>query len=446
MGYNKMKNELNQTNLYDRVKKLLVSYEWSDCCFSVSGKDFKAHKLILGISSPVFEAMFYGPLSTNNEVVITDIEPEIFQLLLNYIYTDKVEISSIEDALELLYASRKYILDHLTNMCIAYIQINISVDNVIHVLNYPDYDKQLTSCALQLFCEHASYLFKENIDNISSSCMEIILKSDQMNMSEVELIKHVFEWTKHYCQQNDLPETVENRHEVLFRNGLFDLLKFDILSYDELADIENNAHNILLPSDLKFIKKAKLFQDKTNGKSDLNNFKCVPRKALKLQWYLCYRSPLRPVAPLIIDLTNNIIKSRIKSNKSIFINSLCIPARMPHTVIFPNNIVLKTYSEQLTVSIVSASDNKTVQSINFMNTVKYDTTVEIELSEPCFIKKNMWYNIQFMWPENQFQPHSYVVEVRDRISYGYRTLTIEFDDISNGTAVGSFLEGLKFSF
>lgn len=71
----------------------------------MAGKDFKAHKLILGISSPVFEAMFYGPLSSNEEIAITDIEPDVFQLLLNYIYTDKVEIPSIEQAFELLYAS-----------------------------------------------------------------------------------------------------------------------------------------------------------------------------------------------------------------------------------------------------------------------------------------------------------------------------------------------------
>ncbi|XP_028162760.1 BTB/POZ domain-containing protein 1-like [Ostrinia furnacalis] len=446
MGFNKVNNELTQTNLYDRVKKLLVSYEWSDCCFAVSGKKIKAHKLILCISSPVFEAMFYGPLSSDKEVVITDIEPEIFQQLLNYIYTDKVEISSIEEALELLYASRKYILDHLTDMCIAYIQTNICVDNVIQVLNYPDYDKQLTSCALKLFCEHARYLFRENIDMISSSCMEIILKSDQMNMKEVELIKNVFKWTKHYCQQNEIPETFENRHEVLFKNGLFELLRFNLLSFEELEEITNNVNNILLPKDLNYIKKSLLLECENNERRSLHKHKYLPRSPLKLQWYLCYRSPLRPVAPLNIDLTNYIKHSRIKANKSIFINSLCIPARTPPNLAFYNDNVPKTYTELLSVSIVSVSDNKILQSKKFTSTVKYDSSVEIELSEPCFIKKNMWYNIQFMWPQNQFQPHSYVVEVRDRISYGYKTLTIEFDDLSNGTPVGSFLEGLKFCF
>ncbi|KAL4708062.1 hypothetical protein ACJJTC_009841 [Scirpophaga incertulas] len=241
-----IKSDKTQKNLYDRVRKLLVSDEWSDCCFTINGREFKAHKLILGISSPVFEAMFYGPLSSDILIEITDIEPEIFQLLLNYIYTDNVEISSIDQAFQLLYASRKYILEHLTNVCIDYILANISVDNVIDVLNYPEYlqEPQLTSYALKLFCEHAE------------------------------------------C------------------------------------------------------------------------------------------------------------------------------------------------------------DNNVVKFTNFMNTVEYASVVEIELSEPCFIKKNKWYKISFSWPENIFETYSYVVELRDMVYNGFKT-KIEFEDSASNLS-GSFLEGLKF--
>lgn len=53
------------------------------------------HRYYIGISSPVLEAMFYGPLSTNEEIIVTDIELKIFQLLLNYIYTVIVSSSYI---------------------------------------------------------------------------------------------------------------------------------------------------------------------------------------------------------------------------------------------------------------------------------------------------------------------------------------------------------------
>lgn len=451
MGYTKnKKSNNNQASLYDRVKKLLVSYEWSDCSFIVTGKVFKAHKLILGITSPVFEAMFYGPLSSDEMIEITDINSSTFQLLINYIYTDNVEITSIDQAFLLLYASRKYLLEQLCDICIAYIKANISVDNVIEVLNYPDFmhDNQLISFSLKLFCEHANYLLQEKKNIVTYPCMKAILESDKINISEKDLIKHVFEWTLFYCEQNDIVPTVQNRHELLYNLGLFKLLRFFTMNIEEFEEIESDTNNLLLPSEILYIKKklksAELKHGGNDNFGDDNDLTAIPRNMIKLQWYLCYRSPLRSVAPIIIDSNNYVINSKIKANKSAFISSLCIPTRMAPAVCFRNNTT-KLYSEQLSVEIVCESDNTTVKCTNFMNTVEYNTIVNIELSEPCFIKKDQWYKISFAWPcNNRFPSHSYVVEFRDKI-YNGNKITIEFDDLSlNSRSGGSFLGGLKF--
>ncbi|CAG9784357.1 unnamed protein product [Diatraea saccharalis] len=443
MGY--IVKETSPTNLHERVKKLLVSYEFSDCSFSVLGQNLKAHKLLLGISSPVFEAMFYGPLSSNEDIVITDIEPDTFQLLLNYIYTDQVEISSIDQAFELLYASRKYLLDHLSNLCIVYIQANISVDNVVDILNYPDHlqDPKLASFAMKLFCEHASFLLEEFIEYISFSCMKNILSSNDINIKEVDLIKNLFVWTKYYCKQNNIPDSFENRNAVLFKKGLFKLLRFHTLSLNEFEEIQNAATNLLLPQDLEYIKKKILDEQDIENRSLIPavNVQVSPRRPLNLQWYFCKRIPLTSAAPLIIDINNYTLHCRLKTNKSIFINSLSIPTRMAPVLNF-HTIIPKRYSEQLSVTIISESDNTIIKYINFMNTVEYDSNVDIELNEPCFIKQNKWYKISFIWPKNMFDPYSYVVELRNSVYNGYRT-KIEFDDSTAGTD-GNFLEGLKF--
>ncbi|KAM3964677.1 kelch-like protein 41a [Aphomia sociella] len=439
--------EVSQTNLYDRVKKLLVSFEWSDCKFSVSGKDFKAHKLILGISSPVFEAMFYGPLSTNNDVIITDIEPDIFQLVLNYIYTDKVEISSVEQAFELLYASRKYLLQSLIDMCITYIQENISVDNVIEILNYPEnlHGKQLISYSLKLFCEHATYLLQEYKNMITYSCMRVILDTEKINIKEKDLIKHVFEWTMFQCKQNNIHCTVENRRSILINNDLFKLLRFRTLSLEDLDDIIKDPNNLLSPFESEYIKDIIEKSDNvpSNVTVTLLSPTVIPRSSLKLQWYFCHRSPLRSVAPIVIDRNNYMIHTRIKVNKPIFVNSLCIPTRMTPAVTFRNNAP-KLYSEQLSISVMSESDNSVLKYTNFMNTVEYDSVVDIVLNEPCLIKKDKWYRISFMWTHNRFTHYSYVVEVRDRV-YNSHKISVEFDDLlSTSGKSGSFLGGLKF--
>ncbi|XP_059060453.1 kelch-like protein 40 [Achroia grisella] len=441
------RKEVSPTNLYDRVKKLLVSLEWSDCTFTVSGKDFKAHKLILTISSPVFEAMFYGPLSTNQNVLITDIEPETFQLLLNYIYTDKVQISSVEQAFELLYASKKYLLQSLVQMCVAYIRENVSIDNVIDILNYPEYlqDKQLTSYSLKLFCEHASYLLHEYKNIISYPCMKLILDSEKINIKEKDLIKHVFEWTTFQCKQNNDNCTIDNRRNILIKNGIFKLLRFCTLSLNDLEEVVKSTNNLLYPFEYEYIKEViKKSENVTcNNVINLLSPNEIPRSSLKLQWYFCHRSPLRSVAPIVIDINNFIVNTRIKVNKPIFLNSLYIPTRMAPAVTFRNNAP-KLYSEQLCITVVSESDNNVIKFTNFMNTVEYNSFVDIDLNEPCLIKKDKWYKISFLWTHNRFTSYSYVVEVRERL-YKSQKISIEFDEsLSSNVSSGSFLGGLKF--
>ncbi|XP_050361959.1 BTB/POZ domain-containing protein 3-like [Nymphalis io] len=438
-------NDLKNKSLYDRVNKLLVSYEWSDCSFSVHGKKFKAHKLILGISSPVFEAMFYGPLSTNEVITITDIEPNIFQLLLNYIYTDKVDIHSIEESYDLMYAARKYMLDYLTEICIAYIESNMSIDNVIPVLNYPDHmqDNQLVKTALKLFCQHAGYFLKENKCSITSICMRKILECNEINILEKDLIKNVFEWTSYYCEQNEIKNNFQNRREILIKNDLLNLLRFSTLSLNELSEITACKDNLLLKYEEKLIKSCKKINNKMLSITDYN---LLPRLALKLQWCLCHRPPLRSESPLIIkDLTNYTIHTKVKANKSTFINMLSVHSRMAPVVCFCKNFT-KIYHEQFTILVKCEEDNSIIKKKYFDSHVEHDSNIDIEFDEPILMKKDCWYKISFIWPhQNAFYCYyQYGVQSRDTC-YNNGKIKFEFNDVLRiSDHGGSFLRGFKY--
>lgn len=78
----------------DCTRHILRNKTFSDCQFEVktksSAKLFKAHKLILAMSSPVFEAMFYGVMAEDNRpIIVQDIEQEIFQALLEWVKIKK---------------------------------------------------------------------------------------------------------------------------------------------------------------------------------------------------------------------------------------------------------------------------------------------------------------------------------------------------------------------
>lgn len=48
-----------------------------------------AHKLILASQSPVFKAMFYGPLAEKDEIIINDVPLEVFDSMLRYAFESK---------------------------------------------------------------------------------------------------------------------------------------------------------------------------------------------------------------------------------------------------------------------------------------------------------------------------------------------------------------------
>lgn len=78
----------NYKALAENIGNMLQNSQFSDFTFLVDGKEFKIHRAILAQSSPVFKALFESDMSEakSKKCVIKDIKPNIFGLLLNYIY------------------------------------------------------------------------------------------------------------------------------------------------------------------------------------------------------------------------------------------------------------------------------------------------------------------------------------------------------------------------
>ncbi|KAF6198083.1 hypothetical protein GE061_007829 [Apolygus lucorum] len=75
------------------------------------GNTYRAHKLVLSCHSQVFEAMFKNDMleSQRGEVVIDDVNPKIFSMFLDFVYTgDLPKDLTIQDGTELLVCADKY--------------------------------------------------------------------------------------------------------------------------------------------------------------------------------------------------------------------------------------------------------------------------------------------------------------------------------------------------
>lgn len=106
--------------LITQLEEMLSDTRLSDVTFVIGSRQFKAHKTILATRSKVFEAMFAHQTSENltNRVVIEDIEPDVFRVLLHFIYTGRVSLAEMGKFAARLYtAADKYLLDQLKSAC-----------------------------------------------------------------------------------------------------------------------------------------------------------------------------------------------------------------------------------------------------------------------------------------------------------------------------------------
>ncbi|XP_044008691.1 speckle-type POZ protein B-like [Aphidius gifuensis] len=120
--------------------KLLKSGEFSDVNIIVKTKSFKASKFMLAVRSPVFRAMFTHKETkenTENEIIIEDIDEDVFEKLLYYIYTG--EVKNIQEmTMDLFIAADKYQLDYLKNQCEKALVSSIDIEKAAELYVFAD--------------------------------------------------------------------------------------------------------------------------------------------------------------------------------------------------------------------------------------------------------------------------------------------------------------------
>jgi speckle-type POZ protein len=123
------------------LENLFDNMQFSDVNFNIGGREFPAHKVILSTRSQYFAAMFEHPTKENstNQVNIEDIEPDVFQELLRFIYTGRVPLEKLETMAAALFISAdRYLLEELKLKCENYLLHHMSPDNCVVLLIHGD--------------------------------------------------------------------------------------------------------------------------------------------------------------------------------------------------------------------------------------------------------------------------------------------------------------------
>jgi len=143
-------------------EKLFKSKSGSDICFIIAGQEIKAHKSILTERSPVFAAMFEAGMKekvADRINIPAGISPDIFNELLRFIYTGRVQFTK-SNAEPLLAASDQYSISSLKSKCEKFFIKQISTENCMEMLalallhNAPDLKERTADKISRLVADH----------------------------------------------------------------------------------------------------------------------------------------------------------------------------------------------------------------------------------------------------------------------------------------------------
>jgi len=159
------------STLAEDMRSLLNNKVYKDVTFFVEGKSIYALKGILCARSEFFRVMFTSSLqeSTKDEIELTDVSAHAFEQVLEFIYTGGIDTSKMtfEEALTLLSAANRYMLERLKRICERFIIENIRLSNVSYIFQAADlYEAEyLRSAAIYFIANHYQKMI--DIDDVT---------------------------------------------------------------------------------------------------------------------------------------------------------------------------------------------------------------------------------------------------------------------------------------
>lgn len=286
------------------------------------------HTFLLSKKSPVFYRLFHGNVTNEGITIeIKDVSPYSFLELLKYIYTEIVVLVE-ENVSEINYLANKYLIKNLQQECEAFVEENISIENVLTILEGSiDFKCNLIEETCVDFIEiHTDeilsheYFLKTDIEIV-----RYLLAFDTMNCNEMKIFNLVIKWAEVYC--------AKNKKKITSLRGLFRLIRFPTMNSVEFA--ECIKHRTLFTAEeigVIFLyistngrsnieRKPKCFDFKTTHRA-LNNMntKAVVKIA---QFFLIHDLFLKSNMNCFIQL--KILKSCILTKIDLFENSYDLP-------------------------------------------------------------------------------------------------------------------------
>lgn len=182
--------------ILEKLRMQKDSGRFCDVTLYVEGKQFRAHRNVLASCSPYFNSILKMQRIVKEHLTITCKSSEVFQCLLNYMYTGSVVIDK-DNVCELVRLSNHFLVPKLKNYCSEYLERYLEVSNCVSVKEMAE---KYTMPTLLKCC---SNFIKSNIEEVmkqtellesSISLVEAFLSDDAWTVPQNALLPFVTNW------------------------------------------------------------------------------------------------------------------------------------------------------------------------------------------------------------------------------------------------------------
>ena len=198
-----------------------------------------AHKFVLSISSPAFEAMFYSELAeTKDSIELPDCKYQSLLELFRFMYSDEVNLNG-SNVMGVLYLAKKYMVPSLADKCTDYLQDKLDASNAFSILPKAHQfdEKKLVKRCWKVIDEHCEEAIKsDGFATLERSLIEEVVKRDTLNIEEVELFKAVDSWATKKCKEEGLTADGNVKRKLLGEN-IVKAIRFPAMKQQDFAGV-----------------------------------------------------------------------------------------------------------------------------------------------------------------------------------------------------------------
>ncbi|XP_033727224.1 kelch-like protein 10 [Pecten maximus] len=189
---------------YDVLTDLRTNGQLCDAILKVENRSFSVHRAVLSICSPYFRTLFTNRLlmtADQKEYVIPSVSAEMIQIIIDFAYTKKAQIT-LRNVKQLLPVADRLHVYELTKQCCDYMSENLDTDGCMDTYAFAKkhYFKGLEDGCYDFIMRNfrkfslSSEAFAElSIDEVCK-----ILSSDDLNVKNEEIVfAAVIRWIDH---------------------------------------------------------------------------------------------------------------------------------------------------------------------------------------------------------------------------------------------------------